>query len=269
MPNFTGIMRRTLTLVLLLSQVFTLRAQSDLFGPSESKAVRSGVLLNAFGSFDFPAADMAKRFDNSWRLGPGILYKTKTNWLFGAKFDFIVGRNVHEDSLMINIADKYGSQKQNLYEFINNSNQRIGVPVYQRGYATGLSAGKILSWSADHPDDGVVVLTTVGFMQHKINIYDKDKTVEQLREPYRKGYDRLTNGMFVEQYVGYVYFANNKLINFTLGVDILAGFTQGRRNFLYDVMRADDTRRLDILWGVRAGWFIPIYNRKSEDMMFE
>lgn len=262
-------MKRLLVLFSLLWYMPDAKAQADLFGPAESKDTRSGVLLNAFGSFDFPGADMAKRFDKSWRLGPGLLYKTKSNWLFGAKFDFITGRNVFEDSLMINIRDKYGVVKQNLYAFINNSGQRIGVPVYERGYATGLSCGKIFSRSKDHPDNGLVTLTTVGFMQHKINIYDKDKSVEQLHEPYRKGYDRLTNGSFVEQYVGYVYFAHNKLINFTLGVDFLAGFTKGRRDYLYDVMRPDNANRLDILWGVRGGWFIPIYNRKSEDMMFE
>lgn len=262
-------MKRIFVLVLSVLPFAGLRAQTDLFGPSESRTVRSGVLLNGNASFDFPAADMAKRFDKSWRLGPALLYKTKSNWLFGAKFDFIVGRNVYEDSLMYNIADKYGSSKQNLYEFINNNGQRIGVPVYERGYATGLSAGKIFSHSKDHPDNGFVLITTAGFIQHRINIYDKDKSVEQLRDPLRKGYDRLTNGTFLEQYVGYIYFANNKLVNFTLGIDFLAGFTQGRRDYLYDVMRPDNAKRLDILWGIRGGWFIPIFNRKSEDMMFE
>jgi len=245
------------------------QAQADLFGPSESKEARSGVLLNGNGSFDMPGADMAKRFDNSFRLGPAILYKTKNNWLFGTKFDFIMGRNVNEDSLMINVADKYYTSKKNLYEFINNSGQRIGVPVYERGYALGLSAGKIFSRSKDHPDNGIMVLTTAGFVQHRINIYDKDKTVEQVRGKYAKGYDRLTNGAFIEQYVGYIYFARNKLINFSLGADVLVGFTKGRRDFLYDVMRTDNANRLDILVGLRGGWYIPIYNRKSEDLMFE
>lgn len=260
---------RYVFILTLLFCTAVVHAQVDLFGPSESKEARSGVLLNINGGFDLPGADMAKRFDNSWRLGPGILYKTKNNWLIGTKFDFITGRNVNEDSLMINVADKYYSSKQNLYEFINNSGQRIGVPVYERGYAVGLSGGKIFSHSKDHPDNGIITLTSVGFVQHRINIYDKDKTVEQVRGEYRKGYDRLTNGIFVEQYLGYVYFARNKLINFTLGADILVGFTQGRRTFLYDVMRPDDAKRLDILYGLRAGWFLPIYNRKSEDMMFE
>jgi hypothetical protein len=263
-------MLRSLLLLLIFSG-FTLYtyAQSDLFGPSENRNVRHGVVLNINGGYDMPAGDMANRFDNSWRIGPAVMYKSKKNWLIGARFDFITGRNVNEDSLMVNITDKYETGKRNLYSFINNSGQRIGVPVYQRGYATGITAGKIFSRSKDHPDNGLMLLTTVGFMQHRINIYDKDRTVEQLNDGLRKGYDRLTNGMYVGQYVGYVYFAQNKLINFSLGLDCMVGFTRGRRDYLYDVMRADNADRLDILIGIRGGWYLPIFSRKSEDLVFE
>jgi hypothetical protein len=247
----------------------SLFGQDDLFGPSEHKEARHGFVLNGNGAIDLPGGDMAKRFSNSFRLGPALLYKTTSNWLFGAKFDFIMGKNVSEDSLMINIRDKYQTYSKNLYEFINNDGQRIGVPVYERGYAVGVSLGKIFSHSKEHPDNGVMVLTSAGFIQHRINIYDKDKSVMQLRGHYLKGYDRLTNGFFVEQFLGYIYFSNNKLINFNIGADFLAGFTEGRRDYLYDVMRPDKGKRLDILYGIRAGWFIPMFKRKSEDLLFE
>ncbi len=246
-------------------------AQSDdkLFGPANAPKPRKGFIINANGQFDMPAGDMAKRFGNSYRVGPAIMYKTFSNFLFGAKFDFIMGGKVKEDSLMINIRDKYSGQNTRLYEFINGSGQRIGVPVYERGYAVGLSFGKIFSFSKQHPDNGFTAIGTVGFIQHKINIFDKDKTVPQLRGNYRKGYDRLTNGGFGEVFIGYSYFGNNGLLNFTIGFDALVGVTQGRRDYLYDVMRADNQQRVDVLYGIRGGWYIPIFRRKSEDMMFE
>ncbi len=262
-------MRSLVILLLIMSISLHLSAQEDLFGPSEHKEARHGFILNGNVGHDLPGGDMAQRFENSWRLGPALLYKTKSNWLFGAKFDFIVGKNVNEDSLMINIRDKYQTYSKNLFQFINNDGQRIGVPVYERGYAVGLSAGKIFNTTKLHPDNGIVVLTSVGFMQHRINIFDKDKSVMSLRGQYLKGYDRLANGIFVEQYLGYMYFSKSRLINFTLGADLLVGFTQGRRDYLYDVMRPDHTKRLDVLFGLRAGWFIPMFKRSSEDMMFE
>lgn len=242
--------------------------QDKLFGPVETKEPKKGFILNGNAAFDLPAADMAKRFGKSYRLGPALLYKTKKNWLFGAKFDFILGNDTKEDSLMINIRDKY-SGNHNLYELINNDGERIGVPVYERGYAVGISVGKLFPISRAKPDNGLTLLTTAGFMQHRIDIYDKDKSVESIRGVLLKGYDRLTNGSFVEQYLGYSYFSDNRLVNFTIGFDFLAGFTQGRRDYLYDVMRPDDKKRLDILYGIRGGWFIPIFKRKSEELEFE
>lgn len=246
-------------------------AQSDdkLFGPADAPKPRRGFILNGNAQFDIPAGDMAKRFGYSYRVGPGVMYKTFSNFMFGAKFDFISGGQVKEDSLMINIRDKYSAKSTRLYEFIDGSGRRVGVPVYERGYAVGLVFGKIFSFSKQHPDNGFTVLGTVGFIQHKINIFDRDKTVMQLRGDYRKGYDRLTNGAFVEAYAGYTHFSKNTLLNFTIGLDGLFGFTQGRRTYLYDVMRPDTKQRLDILFGVRGGWYIPIFRRKSVDMFFE
>jgi hypothetical protein len=260
---------RVITLLLLLvTTVVSAQNKDVLFGTGEVKP-RYGFILNGNAQFDIPAGDMAKRFGYSYRLGPAVLYKTSSNLLFGAKFDFIMGNTVKEDSLMINIRDKYSGYNTHMYEFIDNSGQRVGVPVYERGYAVGVCFGKIFSLTKLHPDDGITLLGTAGFIQHRINIYDKDKSVEPLRGSLLKGYDRLTNGGFIETYAGYTHFAKNGLLNFAIGFDALFGFTQGRRDYLYDVMRPDAKQRLDILYGIRGGWFIPIFRHKSEDILFE
>jgi len=145
----------------------------------------------------------------------------------------------------------------------------VGVPVYERGYLIGLQVGKIISLTKNHPDDGITVIGSAGFIQHKIDIYNTNKDVPALQGDYLKGYDRLTNGLFVEGYAGYTHIDRHLLLNYTIGVDAMFGFTQGRRDYLYDVMHADTNQRLDILFGLRGGWFIPIFKRKSEDIMFK
>lgn len=146
--------------------------------------------------------------------------------------------------------------------------ERAGVPMYERGYMAGLSAGRIFPLTKRNPDNGIMVLTSVGFMQHKINIFVKQQDIPQLKEEYKKGYDRLTNGLFLEQYVGYTYFARDGLLNFHIGLDAAFGFTQGRRDFLFDVKRPDDKARMDILFGIRGGIYIPLFKRKSEELIF-
>lgn len=253
--------RFVLVAMLLCGFVHIASAQDDLFG-GPKEPVHKGFLIGANGDVDLPGADMAKRFGISFRLGPSLLYKTEGNWLFGAKSDFVFGNKVHEDSLMYNISDQYGG-------FISSSGERIGVQIYERGYVIGLEAGKIIPMSKSHPDDGWLIMTGAGFIQHKISIFDKDKTIPQVRGDYRKGYDRLTNGWYLEQFVGYNKLDKRGLLNFHIGLDIMAGFTQGRRDYLFDVMRKDDAKRIDLLFGIRGGWYIPLFKKKSEEIYFE
>jgi len=263
-------MYRIFTLLLLLAVISASAQDKDkLFGSGEAPKPKAGFILAANGDFDIPAGDIAKEFGLSYRVGPGILYKTSSNWLFGAKCDFILGDVVKQDSLMINIRDKYSTDNTHVYEFINNNGEREGVPVYERGYMIALQAGKIIPLGKKHPDNGLELLTSAGFIQYKIDIYNDNKDIPELQGNYLKGYDRLTNGAFVEEYAGYIYFAKNRLLNFTIGVDLMVGFTQDRRSFLYDVMRTDNAQRTDFLFGIRGGWFIPIFKRKSEDLLFE
>lgn len=248
------------SLLLICTPIFSF-AQDELFGSTKLPA-RKGLIIGVNGNYDIPAGDMAKRFGNSFRIGGNLSYKTTKNWLFGAGIDFIFGSNIKEDSLLVNLEDATGS-------VIAQDGQRIGVGTFERGYMIGLNAGKIINLGKRNGDNGLLFLTTVGFMQHKINIYDRTQSTPQLNKTYKKGYDRLTNGAFIEEYIGYAYFANNGLINFNIGLDITAGFTKGRRDYLYDVQRPDDKSRLDIFFGVRGGWYIPIFKRKSEEIFFE
>lgn len=253
-------MKNAILLVLLLFS-FNAYAQDELFG-SNKQPTRKGLIIGINGNLDFPGGDMAKRFGTSYRVGGSLQYKTTKNWLFGAKFDFILGNNIKDDSLMINLKDANG-------QVIAQDGQRIGVGTFQRGYMVGVQAGKIINIGKKNGDNGILFLTGVGFMQHKINIFDRTQSTPQLNKTMKKGYDRLTNGMHLEQYIGYAYFANNGLVNFNIGLNIAAGFTKGRRDYLYDVMRADNQSRFDLLFGIKAGWYIPVFKRKSEEIFFE
>lgn len=236
-------------------------AQKDLF-KSEKLEARKGFLLGANGNFDMPAGDLKNRFGNSYRLGPSMHYKTKKNWIFGLKFDFTNGDQIKEDSLFAGIKDDAGTM-------LNQSGQRIGVNTYRRGFMTSIEAGYIFNTSKKVKDNGIMVMTGLGFMQHKILIQDKGESILSLRGDYRKGYDRLANGIYLEQYLGYLYLSNNGLINFHVGLDVAVGFTQGRRDFLYDVRRPGNEKRTDIMFGVRGGWYLPMFKRKSEEFFFE
>jgi hypothetical protein len=163
---------------------------------------------------------------------------------------------------MINIRDRDGA-------FINNNSQRTFPGIFERGYMIGLQVGRILPLAKNNPNSGVLILTGAGFMQHKITLTDLDKQIPQISGEYKKGYDRLSNGLYLEQFIGYNRFDPGGLLNFHIGLNIAAGFTQGRRDYLFDVRRPDTDGRVDLLFGIRGGLYIPIFHQKSEELYFD
>lgn len=237
------------------------QAQKGLF-EAELPPSRKAVLVGVNGTFDMPGADMAKRFGPGYRVGVSGHFKSQKGWLFGGKLDFLNGSDIREDSMFAGVAN---SEKS----FINQDGQRLFVERFKRGFMLGFEVGRLITLKPTVPDAGILVMTGVGFMQHRILIKDKSESILALQGDYRKGYDRLVNGLYVEQYLGYLYMSNSGLVNFHIGLDVVAGFTQGRRDFLYDVRRPGDDKRLDLMFGVRGGWILPIFKRKSEDYFFE
>jgi hypothetical protein len=254
--------RSILTFLFLIFISGSANGQDDLFG-NEKKQARKGMVISINGSFDSPMADMAKRFGLSYRIGPSFFYKTRSNWLFGAKADFILGNKVKEDSLLANLGNINNG-------YLSGNGFRSSIDLFERGYLVGLQAGKIINLSKKNMDNGLMLLTSIGFIQHKIFISTKNSgSMPQLEGDYKKGYDRLVNGIYLEQFVGYTYFANDGLVNFNIGLDVMAGFTKGRRDYLFDIRKPGTDSRLDMLIGIRGSWYIPVFKRKSEEFYFE
>ncbi len=256
-------MQRTLVFLLLLLSPALLRAQqdADLFGPMSGGTTRQAFLIGVQGGYDIPFGDMAKRFGNSFRVGGSLQYRLKNNWQFGVKGDFLFGTQIREDSLLGNLRDVSGF-------YLNDDGQRTGMEIAERGYTLGLTAGKMIPFSKNQPNRGLLLQLTAGFIQHKVFYFNLQDNFAQLRDEYKKGYDRLTNGIFVEPYIGYQHFSESGLVNFHLGISSTFGFTAGRRDWQLDLARPYTESRLDGLFGFRAGWYFAVYSRKSADVYY-
>jgi hypothetical protein len=229
--------------------------------PNEKKVIANAMWnLDVLGGIDFPLADMASRFGTSYRIGVGIKHKSVGNWIFGAKFEFITGNKMKEDSLLSNMRNSLG--------ITSISGEVLNVGMFERGYAVGVQVGKIFPFLQANPNSGPIMLASVGFMQHKINFFDRNNAFPQLRDDYKKGYDRLTNGLYIEDFIGYNFHSKNKLLNLYAGFNFLWGFTRVRRDYTFDLERKESEARNDILAGFKLGWIVPIYKKKSEDTYY-
>jgi hypothetical protein len=56
-------------------------------------------------------------------------------------------------------------------------------------------------------------------MQHKIKLYDANQKIAAVDKDLKKGYDRLSGGFGLTQFIGYKYISNNRLANCYFGFE--------------------------------------------------
>lgn len=237
--------------------VLALLCCSTLKITAQSNIRDSSIAMNIAGvyySFQIPGGDLADRFGASSMVGVNYSYKFKSRLMISANGGFIFGSKLKEDSILAGIADAEGN-------ILGNDGRFADVRLFERGFHASLTIGKLFTFKKPNPNSGIALAVGPGFMQHKIRIEPIGNTVPQLDKEYRKGYDRLTNGLELHESITYYYFGNRYLINFYFGFDFIQGFTQNRRSYNFDTMLKDETKRLDLLFGIKAGWMLPIYKK--------
>ena len=128
-------------------------------------------------------------------------------------------------------------------------------------YDTGIKAGKLIPVAGPNKNSGIIFNVGAGLLQHHIRIENKDNNTPPVLGDYKKGYDKLTNGLSAREFIGYQFLDNKGLINFYVGFEFYQAWTMCRRDYNFDTMQRDDTKRNDYLMGIRAGWILPVYKK--------
>lgn len=219
--------------------------------------------INASYAAQLPGADMADRFGFNSNIGLHVLFKSASNWIFGAEGGVLFGRNIHENTILNGLLTNDGN-------IINSSGSFTWVTAEQRGWTATVTCGRMFhlkKW-APNKNSGLEFRIGAGYMLHKIRYDMEEQNLPQLTDDYLKGYDRMSGGWMLTQYLGYRYFGNRKLINFFVGLEGMQGITQSLRTWNYDTNSAATGNRVDLLYGIRAGWTIPIYRRSADEIYF-
>ncbi len=208
--------------------------------------------------------DLKDRFGALNNLGFMAGYKTTRNWVYGFDGNFIFGPTVKEPNLFGALIDSYGN--------ITDESGEVGaVVVSARGFNVNTMIGKVIPIFSPNNNSGLYVHGGIGYVQYRYRIETQDQVIPSIELKYRKGYDRYTTGLSAHQFLGYAFMANQGIVNFYGGFYINEGFTQNRREVFYDQpdTPVDKGQRLDIQYGFKLGWFIPIYQRKAKDYYFD
>ena len=241
--------------------LFMLNGKAQLLNPNDTAL--SVPMFYASYAFQMPGGDMADRFGPNSVIGGGFQFKSKTNWLIGANFDFIFGNEVKNgDSLMFNLKTHNG-------QIINMAGNFADYSLYERGYSVTAKFGKVFPILAPNPNSGFYISVSAGYLQHKIRIEVMDNSVPQLQDDYKKGYDRLAGGFMINEFIGYIYLSDNRLLNFFGGFEFTQSWTKPKRDVYFDTMEPDHiSKRFDMLNGFKIGWILPIFERQPEKFYY-
>jgi hypothetical protein len=248
-------MRSLLLILLIISSAFISSGQTKI---TQKETI---PFFYAQGGFHIPAQDLAIRFGTNASIGGGYLLKLKSGWLIGMDFQHIFGGTVKEDSILNLLQSESG-------EILNEWGEYATVMLTQSGFYAGGKIGKVIQISPKHPNSGLLITAGAGLLQHKIRIDNQANNAPQILDDYKKGYDRLSNGLAVQTMIGYMHVGSSQFTNFFVGVEFTHAWTQNRRSINFDTKTQDTTPRIDQLWGIRAGWMIPIYRNVSSDYYY-
>ncbi len=203
-----------------------------------------------------PKGDLETRFGNNLSIGGSFLFKERRTWTIGVEGAYFFSKNVKEDVIT--------QMKTSEAFVIDNEGYPADLRITERGFNAYVVVGKVFPKLGHNPNSGLITNFGFGYLQHKIKLYDAQQKIAAIDKDMAKGYDRLSGGFAMNQFIGYLYFSNNRLVNFIAGFEFHEAFTKSYRGFNYDTGLPDTKQRTDILVGFRIGWILPLYKRTQD-----
>ena len=215
------------------------------------------VLISANYAQQWPGGDLADRFGTNSNIGVGAARKTRGNFLFGLEGSFIFGNRIVEPGILRNVINSAG-------QIVDADGQMADVFLYERGWTAFATVGKIFPVIGPNPNSGLMLKVGGGYMRHKVRVQTQKNVVPQLEDEYLEGYDRLCGGPAGLLFIGYQHLGNKRHVNFHVGIELMAGFTQALHPYNFDTEEYNTPDRVDLLTGLRVGWSLPIYRRMDD-----
>lgn len=100
----------------------------------------------------------------------------------------------------------------------DNEGYPADLRVTERGLAVHAVFGRVFNVIPRHPNSGILVTVGLGYFQSKINLFDAQRRVAAVYDELKYGYDRLSAGVSISQFAGYLHLSENRLLNFTLAL---------------------------------------------------
>lgn len=253
-------MKKYASLLLFLFAALAAPAQKFPDHPQQLEARNKGraILFHLTLGGHLPGGDLSKRFGTDQNLGSGLEWITAGNWIFGLEGNFFFSPTVKEDPIA-NLRTPDG-------DVIGNNQAIASVVLRERGIYAGALAGRLFTFGKKR--SGLRVTLGAGQMQHWIRVQDDTRSVTQITGDYAKGYDRLTGGLALNEFVGWQHLGPNRNVNWFVGLEFNQGFTKSLRDWDFSSKQKLEGNRLDLRFGLRAGWTFAFYHKVAEKIYY-
>jgi hypothetical protein len=130
-----------------------------------------------------------------------------------------------------------------------------------QGMVIPLKVGYIFGGPRPNPNSGFFVSLGGQYLRYRFNLQPFEEEVAGLSNDYLKGYDQLASGFGAIESIGYRFFSNRGMANFTAGLTFSQNFTRYRRAVHFATGNTSQATRVDLMYGFFAAWTYPLYNR--------
>lgn len=221
----------------------------------------SSFILYAAYAYQIPGGNLTERFGHNSTIAPGIIYKDQKNWMYILEMNFIFGNDVkNADSIIDGLTTEDGF-------VIGLDGTYTNIRPMERGFTLFAKVGKVFPAFNINPNSGLFFNVGMGYIQHKIKWDVEGNNAPQLDGDYKKGYDRFTEGFTLTQSFGLFYMADTRILNFNVSAEAVEAFTKTKR-YNFDTFKGEPNNRIDLYFGLKVSWMIPLYGRAPKAMYY-
>ena len=211
----------------------------------------------------FPGGDLADRFGLTNYIGLTFTIKTENNMTFGINGGMYFGNDVKEKDNLLH------EMRTNNGDILDDNVKLSEVHFLERGFQVTGQVGKIFHVGKTNPNSGIYLNLGLGYSSNWIRIENQENNIPQLTKETKKYYDQRVAGILLTEYIGYSYFSNKGLANFTAGLEFMQGFNSDFRTYNIDAKSEIDNSYLDLYFGIRIGWSILFRKTMSEAYYYD
>ncbi len=252
--------RKLAGLLLLVAAGYQTAAAQKFKAHAEENVRNQGraVLGHVTFGTHWPGGDLQKRFGQDANFGLGLELISAKNFIIGAEGHYLFGGKAKEDPLAI-LRTPDG-------DIIGNDQYIATVQLKERGYYIGGLIGKLIPFGAKR--SGLRITLGAGLLRHKIRLQDDTQSVGAITGAYAKGYDRLTGGIALNEFIGWQHLGAQRRSNWLIGLEFNQGFTKSLRDWDFSERRKLDGGRKDLRFGLRIAWTLPFYLDNADKIYY-